>query len=65
MESEVKSILDILNVNKASGPDKINNSMLKCTSTSVSKPLCILQNRSQSKGSISGAMETFSSCANL
>ena len=31
MEPEVKDILDILNVNKASGPDMISNRMLKYT----------------------------------
>lgn len=46
MDSEVEDILDILNVNKASGPDMISNRMLKYTSTSLSKPLSILYNRS-------------------
>lgn len=50
MEPEVKDILDILNVNKASGPDMISNRMLKYTSTSVSKPLSILYNRSLPEG---------------
>ena len=36
MKTEVKDILDILNVNKASGPDMISNSMLKYTSASIS-----------------------------
>ena len=50
METEMKDILDILNVNKASGPDMISNRMLKYTSTSVSKPLSILYNRSLQEG---------------
>ena len=44
MEIEVKDILHILNVNKASGPEMISNRMLKCTSTSISKSLGILYN---------------------
>ena len=50
METEVKDILDILNVNKASGPDMISNRMLKYISTSVSKPVSIFYNRSLQKG---------------
>ena len=46
METEVKDILAILNVNKALGPYMVSNRMLKYTSTSVSKPLSILYDRS-------------------
>ena len=42
----MKDILAILNVNKALGPDMVSNRMLKYTSTSVSKPLSILYDRS-------------------
>ena len=45
-ENEVKEILDILNINKASGPDLINHKMLKYVSAAVSKPLTVIFNRS-------------------
>ena len=45
-ENEVKEIIDLLNINKASGPDLINHKMLKYVSTVVSKPLTIIFNRS-------------------
>ena len=44
--NEVKEILDLLNVNKASGPDLINHKMLKHVSDAVSKPLTVIFNRS-------------------
>ena len=43
-ENEVKEIIDLLNINKASGPDLINHKMLKYVSTAVSKPLTIIFN---------------------
>ena len=46
----MKDILDIVNVNKASRPDRISNRMLKYTSTSKSKPLSISYNRSPQEG---------------
>lgn len=49
-EKKVKDILDILNVNKASGLDMISKRMLKYTSASISKPLEILFNRSIQEG---------------
>lgn len=45
-ENEVKDIIDLLDINKASGPDFINHKMLKYISKSISKPLTILFNRS-------------------
>ena len=45
-ENEVKEIIDLLNINKASGPDLINHKMLKYVSTAISKPLTIIFNRS-------------------
>ena len=45
-ENEFKEIIDLLNINKASGPDLINHKMLKYVSTAVSKPLTIIFNRS-------------------
>ena len=45
-ENEVKEIVDLLNINKASGPDLINHKMLKYVSTAVSNPLTIIFNRS-------------------
>ena len=45
-ENEVKEILDILNINKASGSVLINHKMLKYVSAAVSKPLTVIFNRS-------------------
>ena len=45
-ENEVKEIIDLLNINTASGPDLIIHKMLKYVSTAVSKPLTIIFNRS-------------------
>ncbi|XP_060571977.1 uncharacterized protein LOC132730138, partial [Ruditapes philippinarum] len=45
-EQEVTDILDNLIINKASGPDEISHRMLKETSKSICKPLCLLFNRS-------------------
>ena len=49
-EHEIKDVLDISNVNKASGPDLISYKMLKAVSLEVSKPLAIIMNRSLSEG---------------
>ena len=40
--NEVKGILDLLNINTASGPDLINHKMLKYVSTAVSKSLTVI-----------------------
>ena len=49
-ENEIETIIEVLNPNKASGDDGISHKMLKGVSKSVSKPLCILMNRSFSEG---------------
>ena len=49
-EYEIETIIEVLNPNKASGDDGISHKMLKGVSKSVSKPLCILMNRSFSEG---------------
>lgn len=49
-ENKIKDVLDICNVNKASGPDLISYKMLKAVSSEVSKPLAIIMNRSLSEG---------------
>jgi hypothetical protein len=45
-EHEIYDIISILPVNKAVGPDCISHKMLKSTAKAVSKPLCILFNKS-------------------
>ena len=45
-ELEIENIIEVLNPNKASGDDGISHKMLKNVSKTVSKPLCILMNRS-------------------
>ena len=47
---EIKTLIDILNPNKASGPDGISNKMLKPVAKEVSVPLSILFNRSFREG---------------
>ena len=49
-EHEIESIIEVLNPNKASGDDGTSYKILKGVSESVSKPLCILMNRSFSEG---------------
>ena len=49
-EYEIETIIEVLNPNKASGDDGISHKMLNGVSKSVSKPLCILMNRSFSEG---------------
>ncbi|CAC5358291.1 unnamed protein product [Mytilus coruscus] len=48
-EHEVKVILQITNVNKASGPDGISPRLLKIASDIVAKPLCYIFNLSLAK----------------
>ena len=48
-EYEIETIIEVLNPNKASGDDGISHKMIKGVSKSVSKPLCILMNRSFSE----------------
>ena len=49
-EHEIETIIGVLNPNKASGNDGISHKMLKGVHISVSKPLCILMNRTFSEG---------------
>ena len=49
-ELEIENIIEVLNSNKASGDDDISHKMLKGVSKTVSKPLCILINRSFDEG---------------
>ena len=49
-ELEIENIIEELNFNKASGDDGISHRMLKGVSKNVSKPLCILMNRSLGEG---------------
>lgn len=45
-EEEVIDIVSILPANKAIGPDNISHKMIKLTKFTISKPLCLLFNRS-------------------
>ena len=47
---EVKSVLESLQLGKSSGPDGINNRILKELSSPLSRPLCNLFNYSMTKG---------------
>ena len=49
-EHEIQTIIEVLNPNKENGDDGISHKMLKGVSKSVSKPLCILMNRSFNEG---------------
>ena len=49
-EHELETINEVLKPNKTSGDDGISHNMLKGVSKSVSKPLCILMNRSFDEG---------------
>ena len=49
-ELEIENIIQVLNSNKASGDDGIIHKTFKGVSKSVSKPLCILMNRSFDEG---------------
>ena len=49
-EQEIEKTIEVLNPNKASGDDGISHKMLRGVSKSVSKPLCILMNRSFEEG---------------
>ena len=50
---EIETLIEILNPNKATGPDEISNKMLKAVAQEVSVPLNILFNRSFSEGKFS------------
>ena len=45
-QHEVASLIELLNPNKATGPDGISNKMLKTLAKEVAVPLSILFNRS-------------------
>ena len=47
---EVASLIELLNPNKATGPDGISNKMLKAVSKEIAVPLSILFNRSFREG---------------
>ena len=47
---EIETLIKLLNVNKATGPDIISNKMLKSVSEEISVPLSILFNRSFREG---------------
>ena len=49
-EREIEATIEILNPKKASGDDDISHKVLKGVSKSVSKPVCILMNRSFDEG---------------
>ena len=49
--SEISNLIEILNPNKATGPDNISNRMLKAVAHEISVPLSILFNRSLGEGS--------------
>ena len=49
-ENEIENLLNVLNINKASGDNGISQRMLKGVSKSISKPLSILMNRSFNEG---------------
>ena len=53
--NEIKTLIDILNPNKASGPDGISNKMLKPVAEEVALPLSILFNRSFREGKFADA----------
>ena len=49
-ENGIENLINVLNINKASGDDGISHRMLKGVSKSISKPLSILLNRSFNEG---------------
>ena len=49
-QEEIQSLIEILNPNKASGPDGISNKMLKPVAKEVSVPVSILFSRSFREG---------------
>ena len=49
-EEEINDVIVNLDPNKASGPDSISNKMIKNVARAISKPLCILFNRSLREG---------------
>ena len=49
-ENEIENLINVLNINKASGNDGISHRMLKGVSKSISKTLSILMNRSFYEG---------------
>ena len=51
---EVRSVLKTLKLGKSSGPDNINNIILKEIAYPISKPLCDLFNYSLSRGIFPG-----------
>ena len=54
-KNEIENLINVLNINKASGDDGISHRMLKVVSKSISNPLSILMNRSFNEGIFPGA----------
>ena len=50
---EIRTLIEILNPNKANGPDEMSNKILKAVAKEVSVPLNILFNRSFREGKFS------------
>ena len=50
---EIQTLIELLNPNKATGPDEISNKMLKAVAKEVSVPLNTLFNRSFREGKFS------------
>jgi len=51
-EEDVNKKLNNLNTSKAPGPDKIHSIFLKSTATYISKPLCLIFNKSLDEGQL-------------
>ena len=49
-QSEIKEIIDTLDLNKAVGEDLVSHRVLKATKQSISRPLCMLFNKSLQSG---------------
>ena len=45
-ENEIIDVIQILDPNRATGPDKISNKMLKISAEKIAKPLLIIFNKS-------------------
>jgi hypothetical protein len=59
-EEEIIDIISILDSNKATGPDKISNTMIVSIKNEITKPLCLLFNKSLRLKKISTVLENCS-----